>query len=83
MNMDIMDAINEVEIALKKEAAVLESFMNEFTIKPKRDALLSIETHFEQFQYMAHVVADVLHDAQEKAESLGEMAGKEWEANRN
>ena len=78
MTMDILDNISELNISLKKEAAILNSFMNEFTNKPKQEALLAIETDFETFQYTAHVIADLLHEAQKYAGKLEAAADEEW-----
>ena len=79
MTMDILDAVSELEITLKKEAAILESFMNEYVIKPQADVALAIDTRFEQFQYTAHVVADLMSTAKEQAAELDRIAGAEWE----
>ena len=76
--MDILDAISELQITLKKEAAILESFMNAFTNKLKPEAMLAVDTSFEQYQYTAHVIADLMHQAKEQAEALDNLAGEEW-----
>ena len=78
MTMDILDNISELEITLKKEAAVLEAFMNEYTNRPEKEALIAISTHFEGFVYMAHVISDLMCDAKEQVATLGEAADKEW-----
>lgn len=78
--MDILDAVSELEITLKKEAAILESFMNEYVIKPQADVALAIDTRFEQFQYTAHVVADLMSTAKEQIATLDKLAGEEWKA---
>ena len=78
--MDILDAVSELEITLKKEAAILESFMNEYVIKPQADVALAIDTRFEQFQYTAHVVADLMSKAKEQIATLDALAGEEWKA---
>ena len=78
MTMDILDNISELNISLKKEAAILNSFMNEFTNKPQKEALLAVESDFETFQYTAHVIADLLHEAQENARKLEALADEEW-----
>ena len=80
MTMDILDAISELQITLRKEAAILESFMNTYTVKPNADALLAVDTSFEQYQYTAHVIADLMHQAKEQAETLDNLAGEEWKA---
>lgn len=82
MTMDMLDYISELQISLKKEAAILESFMNEFTNKPEKEALLAVQTRFEGFQYTAHVIADLLHEAQENAGKLEAAADKEWNKKR-
>jgi len=78
--MDILDAVSELEITLKKEAAILESFMNEYVIKPQADVALAIDTRFEQFQYTAHVVADLMSTAKEQIATLDKLTGEEWKA---
>ena len=78
--MDILDAVSELEITLKKEAAILESFMNEYVIKPQADVALAIDTRFEQYQYTAHVVADLMSTAKEQIATLDALAGEEWKA---
>ena len=78
--MDILDNISELEITLKKEAAILESFMNEYVIKTKPEVSLAIDTRFEQYQYTAHVVADLMSTAKEQIATLDALAGEEWKA---
>ena len=74
MNMDILDSISELEITQKKAKAVLDGFMQQFTTAEKKTAMLSIDTHFEQFQYMAHVVCDLMYTALEQTAELDKLA---------
>lgn len=78
MTMEIMDAISELQITLKKEAAILELFINNFTAKPKDEALLAVKSSFEEYQYTAHVIADLMHQAKEQAETLDNLSGDAW-----
>lgn len=74
MNMDILDSISELEITQKKAKAVLDGFMQQFTTAEKKTAILSIDSHFEQFQYMAHVVCDLMYTALEQTAELDKLA---------
>jgi hypothetical protein len=74
MNMDILDSISELEISQKKAKAVLDGFMQQFTTAEKKTAMLSIDSHFEQFQYMAHVICDLMHKAIEQTAELERLA---------
>lgn len=79
MNMEIMDSITELETTQKKAQAILEGFMTQFTQSAdKKLALLTIDTHYEQFQYTAHVLSDLLHTAQEQIAALSGLADAEW-----
>ena len=77
MNMDILDGISELEITQKKAKAVLDGFMQDFTTAEQKTAVLSIDSHFEQFQYMAHVICDLMHTALEQTAALSDMASAE------
>ena len=79
MNIDILDSISELTVSIKKEAAILEAFTNTYTNPNKKDALLAIESHFENFQYMAHVLEDLMHEVKENARILEEAADAECE----
>lgn len=78
MNMDILDAISELQIEQKKTQAILDGFMQEFTIAEKDRVIMSIGTHFEQFQYTAHVISDLLAASMEKTEALAKLADAAW-----
>ena len=76
MKLEVLDNITELQNTLKKESAILDSFMNEYVIGEQKTVALAIDSHFESFQYMAHVIADLLGEAKEQAEKLGELAEK-------
>lgn len=78
MNMEIMDSITELETTQKKAKAVLDGFMQDFTnFADKKLTLCTIDAHFEQFQYMAHVICDLMHTAIDQAAALADMADAE------
>ena len=79
MNMDILDSISELEITQKKAKAVLDGFMQDFTTAEKKTAMLSIDSHFEQFQCMAHVICDLMHTALEQTAALSDMANAQMQ----
>ena len=79
MNMDILDNISELQITLKKQTAILDGFMAQFTTQAdKKLALLTIDTHFQDFQYTAHVLCDLLGQATEQAAELEKLADAAW-----
>ena len=79
MNMDILDAISELQITLDKITAIHDGFMQQFTMQAdKKLALLSIEAHYKNYQYTSHVVCDLLGKATEQAAALGSLADEEW-----
>ena len=78
MNMEIMDSITELETTQKKAKAVLDGFMQDFTnFADKKLTLCTIDSHFEQFQYMAHVICDLMHTAIEQTAELEKLADAE------
>ena len=79
MNMDILDSISELQITLDKITAIHDGFMSQFTMQAdKKLALLTIETHFKDYQYTAHVICDLLGKATEQAAALDKLANDEW-----
>lgn len=77
MNMNIMDAITELETTLKKQNTILESFMNEYVIGTQKEVAFKIDTRFEQYQLTAQVVADLMFEAKEQAAKLEALASAE------
>lgn len=79
MNMDILDAISELQITLDKITAIHDGFMQQYTMQAdKKLALLSIETHYKNYQNTAHVICDLLGKATEQMEALEGLADAAW-----
>ena len=78
MNMDIMDSITELQTTQKEAKAIMEGFMQQFTTyADKKLTLLTIDSHFEQFQLTAQVICELLGKATEQAATLEALADAE------
>lgn len=78
MNMDIMDSITELQTTQKEAKAILEGFMQQFTTSAdKKLTLLTIDSHFEQFQLTAQVICELLDKADKQAADLEALADAE------
>lgn len=79
MNMDILDSISELQITLDKAIAIHDGFMAQFTQQAdKKLALLTIDTHYTNYQYTAHVICDLLGKAKEQMAALEGLADAAW-----
>lgn len=79
MNMDILDAISELQITLGKITAIHDGFMQQFTqYADKKTALLTIDTHYSNYQNTAAVICDLLGKAHEQTAALEGLADAAW-----
>lgn len=65
MTIDNKDRISELEITMKKAKAVYNTFYNSYIAPIDREtALQAIDNQFENYQYLAATLSDLLHLAE-------------------
>lgn len=78
MNMDILDAISELQITQKTIKALMELFMETFTNPVQKTCLLAVETRYETYTHTAHEIGDLIGRAVEQAAELERLADAAW-----
>lgn len=78
MTLDNKDRLAELEITVKKAKAVYNAFYNSFVAPiDKKTALLAVDSQFENYQYLAATLSDLIYSAGEQIAELDKETDKE------
>ena len=76
MDLELLDAISELQIATKKEKAIINAFFDRFVEPDKMNVQKEIALQYDDYTYTAHVILDLFCKVKEKVDELEQLANK-------